>query len=567
MTQFVSPFTVELALRTFESLGTPRSLTAAIMVRYGEWDTLTSLECLPRNYLDAESYAKDAAATSLLRKCADLPTTHDRAGSAREKFWSGERDCFAANERLSPLFPENKLWERTSAEIACSDFFERVRKRTFGWLGRGPRHLTDGRFGPGATYSDRGKLTTAADKMSSRTSLTRDAMWYLPQWLGTAWGRACASASRSPVFVKGNRFATVPKDARTDRGICSEPSLNVFYQLGLGAELRRHLRVNAKIDLDYGQEVHRQVAYDSSINLSLATLDLSNASDSVSYNLVKLCLPHGWFEALSDLRSPMTFIEGRWVKLEKFSSMGNGYTFELETIIFLALACEALASCGLPSVPGKDVYVFGDDIIVPRDGVKAVIAVLKFSGLKLNDSKSFFDEGPFRESCGGDYFAGRPVRPHYIKLDPSGPEDLISIANGLYRMGTNIARCNDRLTTGLNKSSILTQLSPEGPGILTRAWFYVLDHLPSDVRSCRGPSDLGDIVIHDASEKRWNIKWKGGIRYVRCYRPIKHRKVSYGLFHPDIVLACATYGLGWNNGGIIPRDAVLGYGCGWVARS
>lgn len=548
----------EVTLRTCESLGCPRSLTVAIMVRYGEWDQLCELSCRPEDYLNAEAYAMAAACSSLLKKCEDLPTSFDRAANARKALMDGERDCYYSNERLARYLPN---LPRSADEVpGISKFFANVRKTVRSWIGERPSEFNNlARFGPGSTYSDPGKRATVPDKMNSTPSMTREVLWHLPQWMATSWGRACVSASRSPTFVKGNRFAVVPKDATKGRGIAAEPSLNGFFQLGLGAQLRSRLRASTGIDLDHAQDMHTQVACAASISGHLATLDLKNASGSLCRHLVRCTVPSGWASELEDLRSPLMYVEGRWIALEQFSSMGNGYTFELETIIFMALCHEALLAVGITPVLGLDLYTFGDDIIVPTRGVRGVVAVLEFCGFKLNEKKSF-SEGPFRESCGGDYYDGLAVRPYHMKETPKAPEDYIKLANGLRALEERLRAINPQLN-------------------LRRAWLYCLDQIPSHIRLCRGPKDLGDIVIHD-DEIRWTTRLRSSIRYVRVYRPARLKSVPYRLFDPDVVLACATYGCGtdepkifgskpipWHRVGVTPRDAVLGYKVGWVPRS
>ena len=534
---------LELALRFYEGLHCPRSLSAAILLRYQEYDQLVSLSADPVHYANAAAYAKAAAASDFLRKCQGLPTSYDLKANALSKWKEGEAQCFRTNERLGPYDRVSPRHEFQDPRIA--EFIGVVRKIIRSWIGRAPSVLTDGRFGPGATYSDRGRFTTIPDKIGANPSWTGGALWYLPQFASTAWAHAMCADGKDPVKVKGNRFTTVPKDAKTNRAIAAEPSINIFFQLGLAAQLRRHLK-NVGIDLDYGQIVHGQVAREASIRGHLATLDLSNASDTLASSLVSLLLPQAWAEALSDLRSPSSQVEGTWVRLEKFSSMGNGFTFELETLVFAALCA---ATCQVNSIPitiGKDLLVYGDDMIVPTTSYRAVKSVLEFFGFSLNAKKSF-SEGPFRESCGADFWNGMPVRSHFLKEFPNEPQDWIAVANGIRRVRENLEPFGD--SDGLR-----------------RAWFFALDRLPSAIRSCRGPKALGDLVIHDELHY-WTIKVRRSIRYVRVYRPARHRKVSYNLFKPDVVLACATYGCGWNNGGVTPRDSVLGYKVGWASFS
>lgn len=550
---------VRLASLTFEGLDTPVSLSAAIRLRYGEWDAISDVNLDPRTYLEHDplAYAKDAIAVNLLKKLKELPTTVDRRKAAEVKWWEGERACYLSNQRLSRYLPRFNNAEDKVSEIAS--FFDEVKSLIRHWIGSEPDDLAIGRFGPGATFSDRGGKTTVPDKMSSVPTLTRDAIWHLPQWLGTQWGSFTAAHHGKISFVPGNRFTTVPKTAKTDRAIAAEPSINVFYQLALGRQLRarlarrprwlapRGLRTQyAHWDLDSAQEVHRRVARESSATREFATLDLSNASDTVCKTLVEILLPPGWFSQLDDLRSKKTLINGRWVLLEKFSSMGNGFTFELETVIFAALSCVASQRAGHVGVLGVDVFVFGDDIIVKNDVAHPLKSVLEFCGFSLNLEKSFFGDEPFRESCGGDYFAGQPARPFYLKELPNEPQDYISYANGLNRLRQN--------------------LGPTWDHGLRRSWFAVLDCLPSAIRRLRGPQDLGDIVVHD-EPSRWSTRKRNQIRYIRVYRPAKWRVVKYSLFDPRVVLASATYGCGNRREGVIPRDAVRGYKIGWVPFS
>jgi hypothetical protein len=528
---------VEKAVFQFmEDLASPGSLKAALLLQSGDWDQLAECYVDPRQYIDATSYWRDATAQSLLRKLIDLPTTFDRKAIAEDGFLSCEATCLRTNRRLHPF-----LCPEMDTDKGVHEFIVRVQKIVAGILGNCP-DIIDGRFGPGATYGDRGRFTTIPDKMSSRPTLTSDAWSYHFPWSGTLWAKACAALGREMKFVQGNRFTTVPKDSTKFRGIAIEPSVNVFFQLGYGRVIRNRLK-NARIDLANGQEIHRRVAREASIKGHLATLDLSNASDTVSRNLVKLLLPPKWFKVLNDLRSKKTEFRGNWHVLEKFSSMGNGFTFELETLVFLCLIL-GLSSDSQKLEPGVNVFVFGDDIIVPTEISKDVISMLEFFGMTVNKRKSFVD-GPFRESCGGDYFLGVDVRPLFLKESPNEPQQLISLANGL---------------RGLSQDSTIRSTCTR------RAWFSILDALPVRLRSLRGPKDLGDLLVHD-NEERWQFRWRSGIRYFKVYRPARFRKVSWSNFRPEVILASAVYGVPFGGGGIIPRSSVAGYKIGWVPRS
>lgn len=273
----------EIVLRLCEDAATPRAITVALMLRHGEWDQLASLEVDPLSYDCPDKLRRDAAVTSLLRKCQDLPTTIDRRAKAIESFWGSERQCYQSNERLSPyLFGGGD--ERVDRVIRS------MRKKVARILGPVPDFLTEARFGPGATYADKGTLATVPDKMSSRPTLTPSSFPHLLEWVGTAWARACANDGRDPEFVRGNRFTTVPKDGTKDRGICIEPSINVFFQLGVGAYIRERLR-RIGIDLRNGQAIHEgSLVKPVSLASSLRSISLMPATPSAA--ILSNCCSH-----------------------------------------------------------------------------------------------------------------------------------------------------------------------------------------------------------------------------------------------------------------------------------
>lgn len=533
----LSPDVGRVAFLFMKALDTPRSLAVSSLIAHGEWDQLVSLTTDSAQYVDPFLYSKDAAATDFLRKCAGLPTGIDTRGVAVQGFYAAEKQCGQTNRRLIarqeevfPDLPSLRRWECVESVLA------RARRTVEVVLGRLPDDLVHARFGPGATFNDRGRLTTVPDKMSSIPTITSSAECLLPLWGRTAWARAhYHTRYRSDLeIVRGNRFTTVPKDATKDRGICIEPSVNLYFQLGVGRHIRQRLKCFG-IDLEHGQSIHRRVACEASRDGMRATIDLSSASDTLSLELVRSLLPPGWWDLLNSLRSPMTCVDGSWVRLEKFSSMGNGFTFELETLVFYALSCAV--------VPDGDVLVYGDDIIVPTTHAQDVLAVLQYFGFTPNRRKTF-TEGNFRESCGGDYFSGVAVRPLYLKDIPDEPQKWISLVNGIRLLARQI----------------YGDFGSWNP--MFRPWLAALDCIPAHIRRLRGPEELGDIVIHDDPEF-WNVRVRSCVRRIRCYRPIS---AFYGWNHwkPSVVLASALYGV--DGRGPSPRGT-SGYKVGWVAWS
>jgi hypothetical protein len=160
-----------------------------------------------------------------------------------------------------------------------------------------------------------------------------------------------------------------------------------------------------------------------------STIDLASASDTISIEIVKLLLPSEWYSFLSDLRHETGTLDGETLFYEKFSAMGNGYTFPLESLIFWAVA-KAAAKVSNAPCQYKDIAVYGDDIIVRRSAAPAVITALNWAGFQVNNEKSFLS-GYFKESCGSDYFRGNNVRTFYLKRQVRSYEDLYFVCNSI----------------------------------------------------------------------------------------------------------------------------------------
>lgn len=532
---------LDVAHKYLSALGTPRSLTVALLIKYGEWDQVVSLTCDPLGYIDAEEYFLDACATSFLRKMEGLPTTFDLEAIALKAFNAAEMQCCLTNSRLSHFLYSGSL---NHHEVALLPLVEGIRKDVKRLLGEIPDEL-DLRHGPGATFSDRGSAVSAIHKMSSSPTMTSSVSSLIPLWGRTAWSRGLVEShpNRSaPRVIRGNRFTTVPKDATKKRGIAVEPSLNVAYQLSVGKLLRKRL-LRWGIDLDHGQDRHRRLAGDASRKGHLGTIDLSAASDTVSRNLVKLFLPADWYSLVETLRSPMTLVNGKWQYLEKFSSMGNGYTFELETLVFASIvrACARHLHVHLDSL---NFGVYGDDVICPTELCRSVLSAFAYFGFTPNLSKTFV-EGLFRESCGGDYFGGFSVRPHFVKSEPCAPHEWIALANGIMRVQQQLAALGSRVNA-------------------FRAWESCLNQLPSSIRTLFGPPELGDLVINTTRETSWNVVTRSSIRYIRVYRPQSRRR-GYRGFAPGPLFAAALYGMA--SDGFSLRGDIEGYSIGWAAFS
>jgi len=225
--------------------------------------------------------------------------------------------------------------------------------------------------------------------------------------------------------VAGGILFTVPKNSEIDRVAVKEPDLNMFCQKGVGAFLRKRLKRLLRIDLD-DQSRNQKLARIGSIDGSLATLDLSSASDLISDGLVRALLPAPWFDLLDDIRSSTVVVDGTPIEVNMFSSMGNAFTFELETLIFWSLANAVAYLTGTKGT----VSVYGDDIIVPTSIAGLLAKVFAYFGFKVNTKKSFWT-GRFRESCGKHWHSGTDVTPFYVREPIKHMNRLIHFLNRL----------------------------------------------------------------------------------------------------------------------------------------
>jgi hypothetical protein len=154
------------------------------------------------------------------------------------------------------------------------------------------------------------------------------------------------------------------------------------------------------------------------------------ASDTVSLELVRFLLPADWLRRLERARSLFGVLpSGEKHLYRKFSSMGNGYTFELESLIFWAISS---AVCSTYGVSERLMSVYGDDIIVPASVGEPLCAILSTIGFRVNMEKSHI-AGRFRESCGEQYLSGYDVTPFYIKEEDRSLVGLFTLHNQLYR--------------------------------------------------------------------------------------------------------------------------------------
>jgi hypothetical protein len=427
---------LETARVLWEDLDTPVSLGLFLRLKYGAWQSIAEFRVHPKNYRSAQDFRKDYLAANILRKYPGFDI--DGAScklAAMEKFVQSEDVCRETNMRLR-AFRRGLL---TAVEAQVGPVISRIRSNIAFALGAlDLNEVFEGcRWGPGMTSANSADAVSAYDKFDVVPEATAGCLPYAwcainctPTWAQALLGSdyPCSILPSFISRVHGNRVTTVPKDALVDRTIAIEPQMNIYLQRGVGECIRQRLK-RVGVDLDKGQTRNGQLARVGAENGSYATIDLSSASDTVSFELVKTLLPEEWFDLLNALRSHrycLTKKKDDPVRTyEKFSSMGNGFTFELETLIFWAVAKGCLSEL---DVDASDLCIYGDDIIVPVIGFRLVVAALDFLGFSVNEKKTFATT-PFRESCGEHFFGRLDVKPVYLDAVPGTSLEVIALAN------------------------------------------------------------------------------------------------------------------------------------------
>lgn len=218
----------------------------------------------------------------------------------------------------------------------------------------------------------------------------------------------------------------VPKDSRGPRIISMEALEVQFAQQGLKTALydhiERHPLTKGLVNFTK-QSINQQLAVEGSRDNTWATLDMKEASDRVSLQLVRVLFARtSLLPALEAVRShfavfPKGIHDGKEVELYKYAPMGSAVCFPVEAVTFWALSKAIMAyELGIVNFPEETpaAYVYGDDIIIDRVFANAIMEALPKYGLLVNKNKSFTD-GPFRESCGFDCFKGEVVTPLKIR--------------------------------------------------------------------------------------------------------------------------------------------------------
>jgi len=343
----------------------------------------------------------------------NLPCSPRRTRKALDRYVECEQDVRQNDARLESSEPNRLDDFARVGRMLWVDFFSSVDSRIYN-DGVVPKH------GPGATAD---KLRGNA-KYKQRT-WTRRLEGVFPHWEQIIPSESFLDRTDGVTILEPGieipvRVITVPKTLKTPRIIAVEPTCMQYMQQAVLSVMMEEM---ARSDntrhfvMFESQEPNQRLAREGSEFGTLATLDLSEASDRVSNQHVRLLVKNhrALREAVDATRSRKADVLGKTRRLAKFASMGSALCFPFEalvfaTIVFVGIERELnrqLTRRDVKSLFGR-VRVYGDDIIVPVEYVESVVRELEAFGLRVNSDKSFWT-GKFRESCGKDYYDGHDV--------------------------------------------------------------------------------------------------------------------------------------------------------------
>lgn len=492
-------------------------------------------------------------AVAFFSKLEPLEVGFDKEGAAYDKFMLSEESCKLQNEAFRAQARGEFSFLR-GVEPAML----RAQRKIAQVLGPLPGFSELGyRFGKGATTLTPKRKASLREKFSRGVSCSEEMLPIAKAVLEELPLLSEAACSYEKVDEDGDewfglslhlhdgKLEFVPKNVKTYRSVIVEPVLNGLYQLALGDHLTRRL---ATFGVDLRDQTRNQtLALEGSLTGALATLDLSAASDSISLELIFSLLPLDWAIALARGRTGHVLYRGRRIALEKFSSMGNGFTFPLQSLVFWALA---RAICDKNDV----VSVYGDDIILPSAKAVELTTLLRCLGFAVNEEKSYHT-GPFRESCGRDFYRGIDVRPFFQKEWVS-PRTLFTLHNFYVRRG--MSDFAELIHSWIHPALRIYGPDGYGDGHLLGAWHRT--RKPSHVSrgwagytfstfSLKGRKDIrpelpGDFVLpaysvyqrsaeplqDDASVRRKLLPWSSGHGEVTESLPLSDHKTESGTF-------------------------------------
>lgn len=244
-----------------------------------------------------------------------------------------------------------------------------------------------------------------------------------------------------------SRLTFVPKNYKTMRSICMEPLVYQWAQQGVRLWYEKIFDTGILKDNVFlkDQGVNQRAAQYGSRTKLCDTIDLSSASDSVSWKLVKNIFPAKVLKHLLATRTKEVELPtGDIFSMEKYAPMGSALCFPVQTSLYASI----IIMIGIAERWGIDwrepgsfdninikvaykatfntnfnqktqrytpFYVYGDDIVCDNKLTSNIVEALTRLGFKVNEEKSFTGSQSYRESCGKHFFDGVDVTPYSFK--------------------------------------------------------------------------------------------------------------------------------------------------------
>jgi len=372
----------------------------------------------------------------------ELPYSHEQEQKVISRFTKTEEEILNMHDRFVSLTQTADACHATvrprskagMTQLAVTLVARRLLARVFegfDWTDITPRH------GPGGVATKQrlwGKYDWSNVSDRIRTE------WPLDEYFYASLSHVCDEVHNLQKIEDKSlpaRVILVPKDSRGPRLISCEPVDFQWIQQGVMRSLIQHIEAHplTKCSVNFtDQSPNRCGARYGSMSGKYATLDLNEASDRVSVDLVRLLFPPLVFDKLMACRSSSTVLpDGKELTLHKFAPMGSALCFPI-----LALTVWSILTASAPDAYTQErILVYGDDVIVPTANAVNAMEQLESFGLKINHDKSCIS-GLFRESCGMDAFQGTdvtPVRFRTVWSSTPHPEvytSWIAYANSMY---------------------------------------------------------------------------------------------------------------------------------------
>lgn len=337
---------------------------------------------------------------------------------------------------------------------------------------------------------------------------------------------------RMTKLIRTCELCAVPKTANSIRWISKEPPSLSYMQHGVQRAMVRVLKSTVRKYLDFSDSARSgELAVEGSLFGNYATIDLSEASDSITWKLVSLIFPQYVRTLLWSTRSDRVLLpSGETIQLAKFAPMGSATCFPVESVVFLACVRVALKRYNSShSIRKTKCLVYGDDLVVEAFLVPDLMMVLDECHFTINNDKSFTDQqlNNFREACGEEAYNGKSIKPLRVSRNryaavQENPGAMIS---------SLIDRCNSTIN-----------LFPELHGLfLGRCKQTLHDGRPLMHWLAWGDAGLNTVSRPFNKNKMWSINlWRFKVRTLAIepidenLMPSSDYSVSWGLSQTDI---------------------------------